>query len=110
MEGTKVQFRVSEKDTILHELITSLQKQEKLTGRRGYANNKIRDMVKAYHLISEHFEESDPYKLMMKIASNQKPVQDVSEPVKEEAEEVVEQEETIDSMAYMAALDSFASK
>lgn len=109
MEGTKVQFRVSEKDTTLHELITSLQKQEKLTGRRGYANNKIRDMVKAYHLISEHFEESDPYKLMMKIASNQRPVQAVSEPVTE-SEEVVEQEETIDSMAYMAALDSFASK
>lgn len=105
-----MQFRVSDKDSILHELVTSLQKQEKLTGKRGYANNKIRDMVKAYHLISEHFEESDPYKLMMKIASNHRPVQAVSEPFTEEVEEVVEKEENIDSMAYMAALDSFASK
>ncbi|MCM3155619.1 hypothetical protein M3611_26870 [Priestia megaterium] len=107
MEGTKVQFRVSDKDSILHELVTSLQKQEKLTGKRGYANNKIRDMVKAYHLISEHFEESDPYKLMMKIASNHRPVQAATEPIEEE---VVEEENVVDSNAYMAAIEGFALK
>ncbi|MGG1219402.1 hypothetical protein ABE236_18350 [Priestia endophytica] len=105
MEGKKVQFRVSEKDQILHELVTSLQKQEKLTGKRGYANNKIRDMVKAYHLISEHFEETDPYRLMMKIASNQRPIEKESEPIRQEVEE---EESNVDSNSYLNTFDSFA--
>lgn len=100
---TKVQFRVSEKDQILHDLVTSLQKQEKLIGARGYASTKIRDMIKAYKLISDHFEESDPYRLMMKIASNQKAA--------DTAEEVFEEEERngVDSNNYLKQFDTFAN-
>jgi hypothetical protein len=102
----KVQFRISEKDQILSDLWYQLKRQEELSGKRGYASNRIRDMVKAYKLISDHFEESDPYRLMMKIASSQR-ASEPSEEVLNEPEEVMKSK--IDSNTYLQQLDSFAN-
>jgi hypothetical protein len=98
----KVQFRISDKDQVLHDLVSRMKRQEELTGKRGYVANRLRDMIKAYHLISEHFGEQDPYKLMMKIASHQKP--------EEGAEELPEEEDNrVDSNMYLQQFDNFAN-
>lgn len=98
----KVQFRISDKDQVLHDLVSRMKKQEELTGKRGYVANRLRDMIKAYHLISEHFGEQDPYKLMMKIASNQKPSEATEEPQEEENNRV-------DSNIYLKQFDNFVN-
>lgn len=66
----KVQFRISEKDQVLYDLWQDLKFEEQTTGLRGLVSNRMRDMIKAYCLISEHLGEDDPYKLMVKITSN----------------------------------------
>lgn len=98
----KVQFRVSDKDQTLHDLVTRMKRQEELTGKRGYVANRLRDMIKAYHLISEHFGEQDPYKLMMKIASNQRASGDTEE-------QEIEEESGVDSNLYLKQFDTFGN-
>lgn len=65
-----IQFRISEKDDTLTDLISKLE--EESNGKRGYVGNKLRDMLKAYTILSEYTGETDPYKLMMKLASQGK--------------------------------------
>lgn len=93
-----IQFRISDKDEVLTDLIAKLEHDG--IGKRGYVGNKLRDMIKAYHLLSEHAGETDPYKLMLKLASNKKV----------EHNEVVEEEvaETeVDAMHWMEQFNSF---
>jgi hypothetical protein len=98
----KVQFRISEKDQIMYDLWYTLKRQEELTGKRGLVAQKLRDMLKAYKLISDHFGEQDPYRLMMKIASNQSH--------SEASDEVLEEETNgLDSKTYLNQLDNFAN-
>lgn len=61
-----IQFRVSEKDQVLTDLINSLE--EEAQGRRGFVAERLRDMIKAFHLLSEMTGEKDPYKIMVKLA------------------------------------------
>lgn len=99
----KVQYRLSESDNDLYDLWCSLKKQEQLTKRRGLASRRFRDMAKAYLLISEHFGESDPYKLMIKIASQQGATQ---APQKEE-EEIEDYEDVrIDADVYLKQFEN----
>lgn len=97
-----MQFRISEKDAVLYDLWYSLKRQEDLTGKKGLVATRFRDMIKAYHLISEHFGESDPYKLMMKIASSEREVGATEEDVPEE-------NSGVDSNMYLKQFDNFAN-
>jgi hypothetical protein len=100
-----IQFRISDKDDTLNDLIKQLEHEGK--GKRGYVGNKLRDMIKAYHLLSEHTGETDPYKLMMKLASNNSSAK--NEQVEEEVEE--EQEKVaVDVDHWMSQFSAFGDR
>jgi hypothetical protein len=97
-----IQFRISEKDETLTNLIEKLEKEGK--DRRGYVSNRLRDMLKAYTILSDFTGETDPYKLMMKLASRSG-----VEEKKEEVEEIIEEVETksIDADFWLAQFEAF---
>lgn len=62
----KIQLYLSEsKDAKLCNLIDRLEIES--DGKRGYVPDKIKEMLKAFELIAEHFGKDDPMEVLLKV-------------------------------------------
>jgi hypothetical protein len=61
----KLQLTINEEHQEVFKLIKQLE--EKGNGARGYVPDQLRERLKIIQLLSEHFNEQDPVRLVMKI-------------------------------------------